>query len=317
MHSLAELLRFSDEQLADCDLALTHLACAAGLPGSEKIDAERCARKLDELTGATTRYTEDCLADYRAGSGEFAESESKLRMMCLVQVVWRGAGLRYNLAKIPDAVPFDIEDLFIHGALFGPGGTCATLPIVYTAIGRRLGYPLKLVSAWYGKAAHQFCRWEDSRERFNIDANDTGVTFLPDKHYRRFGQDRAEEWAGLYMKSKTPRQELADSMAARAECWKRAGRPRECLDSWTWALSLSPENQCLLGSARGVQRMAAPGEAPAAARLPGSLLEGDPASLSRRSAAPVGAGHHLPGDDRQLAQASPVRVAVVAAFVAR
>jgi len=37
-----ELARLSDTQLATLDVAETHLACAAGLPGSEAIDHDGC-----------------------------------------------------------------------------------------------------------------------------------------------------------------------------------------------------------------------------------------------------------------------------------
>ncbi len=44
--------------------------------------------------------------------------------------------------------PYNASDsrfLFIHGLLTGFGGTCVSMPILYLAIARRLGYPLKLV----------------------------------------------------------------------------------------------------------------------------------------------------------------------------
>ena len=47
--------------------------------------------------------------------------------------------------------------LFIHGIIDGPGGTCASMPVLYVAVGRRLGYPLKLVEA----RGHLLLRWDD------------------------------------------------------------------------------------------------------------------------------------------------------------
>ncbi len=34
------------------------------------------------------------------------------------------------------------------------GGTCVSMPVLYTAVARRLGYPVKLVLA----KGHAFCR---------------------------------------------------------------------------------------------------------------------------------------------------------------
>jgi hypothetical protein len=53
--------------------------------------------------------------------------------------------------------------LFLHGLTQGRGGTCLSMPVAYVAVGRRLGYPLKLVTA----KGHLFARWEslDGKER--------------------------------------------------------------------------------------------------------------------------------------------------------
>ena len=50
------------------------------------------------------------------------------------------------------------------------------MPILYIAIGRRLGYPLKLVHAH----GHDFVRWDEpGGERFNIDATSPGFHLRP------------------------------------------------------------------------------------------------------------------------------------------
>ncbi len=41
----------------------------------------------------------------------------------------------------------DSRTRYIHSVLTGFGGTCASLPVLYVAIGRRLGWPLYLVGA--------------------------------------------------------------------------------------------------------------------------------------------------------------------------
>lgn len=43
--------------------------------------------------------------------------------------------------------------------------------MLYVAIGRRLGYPLKLVEC----KGHLFVRWEDAKERFNIEGTSRGL----------------------------------------------------------------------------------------------------------------------------------------------
>lgn len=59
-------------------------------------------------------------------------------------------------------------------------GTCASLPVLYAAVGRRLECPLKLVTA----RNHFFVRWDGAGERLNIKATTEGVTTFEDEYYR-------------------------------------------------------------------------------------------------------------------------------------
>jgi len=242
MLNFRQLARLDDEELGRQDILDVHLACAERLPGSEKIDVARCRRIVDELAARSTPYTERSLA--KGIKVEPDDTEAKVRIRAMLQFLWRGADIRYNLSKITDDCEWGIEESFVHGALYGDGGTCATLPILYTAVGRRLGYPLKLVDAWGPMWGHQFCRWDDpGGERFNIDANHTGVTFFPDAHYRDPGLTPQKEKQGLFLKSKTPRQELAGFMVARAHVCFDHALLRDCVDAYAWAAGLSPENE--------------------------------------------------------------------------
>ena len=61
------------------------------------------------------------------------------------------------------------------------------MPVLYVAVGRRRGYPLKLVEA----PTHLFFRWEDPDgerfnvpEVFNVEGTGHGISFHPDDYYR-------------------------------------------------------------------------------------------------------------------------------------
>jgi hypothetical protein len=94
------------------------------------------------------------------------------------------------------------------------GGNCVSLPVAYAAVGRRLGYPVKLVCS----KEHVFCRWEGTdqanpawRERFNFDGAGDGFSIDPDEFYlswprkTRLDQVVLHDW----LKSLTPQQELS------------------------------------------------------------------------------------------------------------
>ena len=62
-------------------------------------------------------------------------------------------------------------------------------------VGRRLGYPLKLVVT----KAHVFVRWDDGRERFNIEtAGNGGTGSYSDEYYRSW----PEKWLPAEAKAK-------------------------------------------------------------------------------------------------------------------
>ncbi|MBT3200478.1 MAG: hypothetical protein HN350_11225, partial [Phycisphaerales bacterium] len=93
---------------------------------------------------------------------------------------------------------FDFNDsrvAFLHGMIPAkrklidqtPGGTCTSMPVMYVAVGRRLGYPLKLVTT----NSHIFARWDGAdhpnpawRERFNIEGSGRGFSSYDDDHYK-------------------------------------------------------------------------------------------------------------------------------------
>jgi hypothetical protein len=163
----------------------------------------------------------------------------------MITVLQRDMGVRYNPAKIPDDAPFDTADSFIHGVIQGDGGTCATLPVVYAAVGRRLGYPIKLAST-RGKFGHLFARWDDPKtgERFNIEAAGVGLSTPDDDYFRdgRYEMSARTEIEGDYLRSMTPKMELAGFLAGRAWRWEDVKDWLACVDAWAWASSLVPEN---------------------------------------------------------------------------
>jgi hypothetical protein len=175
------LVGLSDEELGRYDIAVANLACAVGLPGSEQIDVPRCLSWLDAATDCVRRWTEAGLDDFfRPNPTEFDNSEAIFRVMGMAVALQRHCGVRYDPSKIgagPE-VPFEFHEQFIHGVVQGPGGTCSSLPVVYASIGRRLGYPIRLVCT----KRHLFARWDDpvTGERFNIECAGQGFADLPD-----------------------------------------------------------------------------------------------------------------------------------------
>ncbi|MFO0861607.1 MAG: hypothetical protein U0570_13735 [Phycisphaerales bacterium] len=134
------LLAMSPDELARVDIAAINLACADGLPGFEGIDSAAVLAKLDEWAAKVKFETERHL--YRVKDPKYAEhyrhSESYLRAEFLIMVLQEDCGVRYNPDRIYTPNFADSRDQFIHGMLDPKcGGTCASMPVLYTAIGRR------------------------------------------------------------------------------------------------------------------------------------------------------------------------------------
>ncbi len=249
-----KLACLSNEQLGRYDIAAINLACAEGLPGADEIDHDYCLNKLDGWAEAVRDYTVQLLPQFRRKPLEYENSEAYFRALTLVTVLQRDLGVRYNPAKIPENATFDTADAFIHGVIRDNTGTCATLPVVYAAVGRRLGYPIKLVTTRGKQSGHLFARWDDAMtgERFNIEGAGLGLATPTDNHYRtgRYKMPPGVEYDGQYLVSATPRMELAIFLNDRAWLWEDLEDWRQCVDSWAWATSLVPQNKIVENSLR-------------------------------------------------------------------
>ena len=241
--SYYDLLAMSPDELAKIDVALMNLLCAKGLPGAEDLDIPAVLKQIDEWANRCLPEIERHL--YRAQDPRYADlfqgSENRVRIYLMVQVLQEDIGIRYNPDRIYTPDFGDARDIFIHGMLPGAnGGTCASMPVLYTAVARRLGYPVKLVQA----REHLFCRWDDGKERFNIEGAGDGLSFSPDEHYRTWPKplNKADLASGVFLTSMTPQQELANFLHNRGTCLHANGNLVEARVAFAESLRLDPRS---------------------------------------------------------------------------
>jgi hypothetical protein len=157
-------------------------------------------------------------------------------------------------------------------------GTCSSMPVLYVAIGRRLGYPLKLATT----KSHLFIRWEGAGERFDLEATGRGMNRHDDEHFKQWPYPVSEEeiQADGYLKSLTPVEELALFLSLRGHCLKEAGRISEAVGCYAEAVRLAPASRpyrLLLAATQQERAFPASGAGvPPATGLPSTYAQATP-----------------------------------------
>jgi hypothetical protein len=245
--ALRTLVQMKDEQLGRVPIEEVQLACSVGLPGSENIDQAECFNWVRHAAWCVADFTKRNRDDFLSHPEKYQHSVAYFCCLCLTTVLWKYLGVRYNPAKMHNGHQGDIDDVFIHGPIFGEGGICASLGPLYAAVGRRLGWPIRLGHAFSKKnwCGHCFARWDDPNgERMNIEVCELGMSTPSDDYYRTgiYEVTEREQFRCWILRSATPRQELAYFLGERALLWLDADNYREAANSFAWALALSPEN---------------------------------------------------------------------------
>jgi len=214
------------------------------LSSIRRLDVDALTAQLDRWAERVRFDTERHLYKFHDNPAEYENSEAFFRMLNLVTVLQLELGVHYNLDRVRDVDFTRSQDLFIHGMVDNDnGGTCVSMPVLYIAVGRRLGYPLKLVAA----KAHLFCRWDGLRERVNIEGSSHGMNTYDDEYYKTWPlpMTDAEVRSGRFLKSLTPAEELATFLAARGHCLLDNGRTSEAQAAYAKASQLVPDDPAL------------------------------------------------------------------------
>ena len=222
---------------------------------------------------------------FESHRADYQDSEAYFRMMMLVTVLQQDFGIRYNPQRVTPVGVFepndrffgDSRDVFLHGLTGQPSmGTCSSLPVLYVAVGRRLRYPLSLVTA----KGHLFLRWQDQKERLNVEAASLGMNSHDDSHYRKWPYpftDEEEREDG-YLQNLSPAEELVVFLTIRGACLMSAGQLDESIAAFEHAARIAPGkrvNKLMLNAARSdAARRRQP--APRTGGLPGTGMPPDP-----------------------------------------
>jgi len=247
---LASLLDSVTTNPVNADVAHMNLLCALGLPGCEQVDVTSSLALLDQWAVRVKSETERHNYRFERNPAEFENSKGFYKMLMLGVVLAEDFKVHYRddrqggpeTASVNDGFFADARDVFLPGLLGEQRqGTCSSMPVLYVAVGRRLGYPLKLVTT----KGHLFVRWEGEGEHFNLEVTGNGLNRFSDDYYRQwpFAVSEAEEKAEGHLQPLSPAEELAAFLSIRAMCLREAGKMAEAAEAFGQAAKLVPEVQ--------------------------------------------------------------------------
>jgi hypothetical protein len=242
------------QQREKADISEMNMACARGLPDACDMDQTLCDRALNGLVEFVRDFTARNRHLLETEPQTFQGSETRYKIFGLVRGLQKFQGIRYNPAKVAANAVFTSADSFLYGLLQTRLGTCANLPVLYVAIGRRLGYPVWLAQARSDTSGHLFFRWDDGNDRLNVETTAGVLAYPPDEHYRTGPYQRSDAAIrmGRLLISHTPEDELAGFLCERAHRWLHFGNCREAMHTFLWAKGVQPLNGFIDNSIRQV-----------------------------------------------------------------
>lgn len=164
--------------------------------------------------------------------------------IAMIQFVQTALRVQYNMEFAEGEYnAMDSRNLFLTGVLTGHGGTCVSLPILYAALGQRVGYPVAVAQTW----EHFYCVCGDGPNSFCFEAAGNGFEKLSHEHYRNFCRPvtSREEKSHGFLRRLSHRELIAQFASERSNCLEEQFRFDEALEANFLAVRVAPHIQQL------------------------------------------------------------------------
>lgn len=242
--SARDLVAMSDAELEAMDPLVMNMVVAKGVPELAGIDFAKYAKVVDG-------WAERIAQGIAAGEADAALTSPAYRAD---PDIWRAGSMAIALASPQVGIGYsrDVKlsnhaDLFVPGLIETKRGTCSNMPVLYMAVAHRLGWPLKGVVA----ADHMWCRWDDGKKRFNLEATSTksgggegSFSTPPDEAYRTDLNIPAKAVeVGSDMATLTARQTLGVYLQQRAGYYRETGKCAQAEEDLLLARVCFPANR--------------------------------------------------------------------------
>ncbi len=116
-------------------------------------------------------------------------------------------------------------------------GNCYTMPLLYVAVGQRLGWPLYVVHV----PDHMFIRYIDPHFPIQNIETTSGGAHVPDEKYaKKFVVNKNGRKSGTYLRTLTHRELLGDLVSTNANRFGRKGQTHKAIMYYKLAIKLNP-----------------------------------------------------------------------------
>lgn len=272
-----QLLAIPPDQLEKVDLARIDLLCAEGLPSSTNLDIEQCLKTLDEWASKVKIETERNYHRFVEHPEKFKNSLGRYRMAVMAAVLCQDLRVHYDpqrekelfennyftnresYGKAEQQFFSDASDFFLQGLVSDKRhGTCASLPYLYVAIGRRLGYPVSIAGAY----THSYVYYDEGDgKHFNVEATeDRGFVTPSDDEYRNppWGAPPEPDYYKTHdlLQPLSNKESMGHLLGSRAAVFRSAGQHDEEAKTWEIAARYFPDTPTWKGIEENMQQAA-------------------------------------------------------------
>ena len=275
--NLAQLLALPPEQLEKVDIARIDFLLAEGLPSSENLDVEQCLKTLDEWASEVKEETERNYHRFVEHPEKFKNSLGNYRMAVMAAVLCQDLRVHYDPQRekelfennyFTQSQPYskaeqhffsDASDFFLQGLVSDKRyGTCASMPYLYVAVGRRLGYPVSIASAY----THSYVYYDEGNgKHFNVEATeDRGFVTPSDDEYRNppWGAPSDPDYYQTHdlLQPLSNKESMGHLLGSRAAIFRAAGQHDEEAKTWAIAARYFPDTPTWKGIEENMQQAA-------------------------------------------------------------
>ena len=183
--TVEQFLTMSSEELGRTDPLVMNLVVAKGIPSLANLDIGYYAALADEWANDIRHRLPGMEPHFHRSPADWKNDIRFFRLGIVCWYVDEVLKVTYpdELANAEDRIYVDPLNVFVNGLMERRRGSCASMPVLYVALGWRLGWPVSLACA----NNHLFCRYDDGEVTHNIEATTFGrggFRSHPDEYYR-------------------------------------------------------------------------------------------------------------------------------------